>query len=83
MGVVNVGYPITMYFGPENILLAMDVRFDRNLSRDGIERTIDRVEEALRAQYPKSRHIYLEAESLKATSVFDSSVLPPDGNVAD
>lgn len=83
VGVVNVGYPITMYFGPENILLAMDVRFGRNLSRDGIERTIDRVEEALRAQYPKIRHIYLEAESLKATSVFDSSVLPPDGNVAD
>ena len=82
-GVVNVGYPITMYFGPENILLAMDVRFDQNLSRDEIERTIDRVEETVRAHYPSIRHIYLEAESLKAMSVFDPSVLPSDGNVAD
>lgn len=63
-GVEIAGYPLTMYFGPHNILLTINVRFDRGLQRDGIEQCIDRIESAVRATFPKVHRIYIEAESL-------------------
>ncbi len=75
-GVVSVGYPMTMYFGPENVLLTMNVRFAQNLNRDGIELTVDAVERAIRSQFPHIQHIYLEAESLGSDSRFDPARLP-------
>ncbi len=65
-GVDRAGYPLTMYFGPENILLTMNVRFNERLSRDGIEQTVDKIEARIRKQYPHVRHIYLEAESIRS-----------------
>lgn len=75
-GVERVGYPMTMFFGPDNILLTMNVRVGRELDRDGIETAIDRIENAIRKRYPKVKNIYLEAESLKAGQLFDPAVLP-------
>lgn len=76
-GVTRVGYPLTMYFGPEQVLLTMNVRFEKDLTRDDIERTIDRIEAAVRGAFPQIKHVYLEAESLKQTDApFDPKVLP-------
>lgn len=76
-GVLRVGYPLTMYFGPGHVLLTMNVRFEQQLSRDKIEQVIDRIEAAVRGRFPQVRHIYLEAESLKEDTAFDPGVLPP------
>ena len=65
-GVVRTGYPFTQYFGPENILLTLNVRFADSLTRDGIEGTIDRIETSLHARFPHIRHIFIEAESLRS-----------------
>ena len=65
-GVDRAGYPLTMYFGPDNILLTMNVRFSGQLSRDGIEQTVDRIEARIRSRFPHVRHIYLEAESIRS-----------------
>ena len=70
-GVEIAGYPLTMYFGPQNILLTINVRFEHGLQRDGIEQCIDRIELAVRAEFPRVHRIYIEAESL--------SVHPSDG----
>lgn len=67
-GVVRTGYPFTQYFGPENILLTLNVRFADSLTRDGIESTIDRIEASLHARFPHIRHIFIEAESLRGSS---------------
>lgn len=75
-GVERVGYPMTMFFGPEVILLTMNVRFASNLDRDGIERTVDTIEASIHNQFPKVQHIYLEAESLRADRRFDPAILP-------
>ncbi len=76
-GIVRVGYPLTMYFGPDQILLTMNVRFAPELTRDGIERAIDSIETAVRARFPKVQYIYLEAESLASASPkFDPAHLP-------
>lgn len=79
-GVVRVGYPMTMYFGPRDVLLTMNVRFGEDLRRDGIEQAVDRIEVAIRGRYPYIRHIYLEAESLRSGVAFDPNRLPvPEG----
>lgn len=66
-GVAIAGYPLTMYFGPTDILLTMNIEFEQFLSRDSIQECIDRIESSVRHRFPKVTHIYLEAESLKAS----------------
>jgi cation diffusion facilitator family transporter len=67
-GVDLAGYPLTMYFGPENVLLTMNVRFHKALSRDQIEQTIDAIEAAVREQFPFIRYIYLEADAIRSNA---------------
>lgn len=69
-GVEAAGRPLTMYLGPDTVLLALDVRFHRNLSAGDVSNVVDRIERAVRSRFPRIRHIYLEADSL--TSVFRS-----------
>ncbi|HVA63133.1 MAG TPA: cation diffusion facilitator family transporter [Terriglobales bacterium] len=64
--VERAGYPMTMYFGPHNVLLTMDIQFGRNLSGTLIEQAVDRVEAAIRAQFPEVRYIYLEVEAVRS-----------------
>lgn len=63
-GVEVAGYPMTMYFGPQSILLTINVRFQSTLQRDGIEQCVDRIEAAVRERFPTVHQIYIEAESL-------------------
>lgn len=64
--VERAGYPMTMYFGPHNVLLTMDIQFGRNLSGTSIEQAVDRVEAAIRKQFPEVRYIYLEVEAVRS-----------------
>ncbi len=83
-GVDVTGYPLTMYFGPENALLTMNVRFHQSLSRDEIEQTIDAIEAAVRRRFPFIVHIYLEADAVRASArnidpaYFPGADPPPD-----
>lgn len=70
--VVAVGAPLTMYFGPSNVLLAMELQFRSDLLPGAIEQAIDRIEAAIRGRYPEIRAIYLEANSLRARRKADA-----------
>jgi cation diffusion facilitator family transporter len=62
--VEEVKNALTMYFGPHTILLAMDLRFRKDLSAAEVEESIDHLEEKIRQRYPDIKHIFIESESL-------------------
>ncbi len=63
-GVTAANRPLTLYFGPDFILLAIEVEFSSRLSSTELTATVDRIEGAVRRKYPKIQRIYIEAEAL-------------------
>ncbi len=59
--VENVSAQQTMYFGPDSVLLALDVSFAGGVSGDEIATTVERLEQGIRAKYPEAKRIYIEA----------------------
>lgn len=53
----------TMYMGPEEILINLEIHFMDNLSTDDIEHTVDIIKDKIREKVPEARHIQIEAES--------------------
>ena len=57
--------PLSLYFGPNEVLVNLDVNFINELTSDEIEETIDRIEAGIKAAIPPVNRIYIEAESIK------------------
>jgi hypothetical protein len=57
-----------MQLGPEQVLVAAYVRFRRKLSVQEIESAIARIEDGIRKAEPTIARIFIEADSLKASS---------------
>ncbi|MBW3581551.1 MAG: cation diffusion facilitator family transporter [Euryarchaeota archaeon] len=53
----------SMYLGSEDLLVALDVDFEKGMSTDELERAVDDIEDAVREAVPGVRRIYVEAES--------------------
>ena len=56
--------PLTMYLGPADVILALDIEFANNLSADEIERAVDTLQDAIRAQHPQFKRIFVEAKAI-------------------
>ncbi|MGH9621717.1 MAG: cation diffusion facilitator family transporter [Bryobacteraceae bacterium] len=67
--VERVGGPLTMYFGPSSVLLALEVQFHKGLSAAEVTAAVDRLEKSVRGEYPFIERIFIEAESLSRTSM--------------
>jgi cation diffusion facilitator family transporter len=65
--VERVGDIRTLYLGPNDLLVNLDIAFDSKLTGDGIHAAITRVESALKGVYPEVRRVYIEAETLADT----------------
>ncbi len=63
--VVEAGSPLTMYLGPEEVLLNLELQFGDRLSSAEIAAAIDGVEHRVRERFPQIRRIFIEAESLR------------------
>lgn len=61
--VLDVAPPLTMHFGPTEIMLVLNVRFRPELATPQIEEATDRMEAAIRATYPEVKRIYVEAHT--------------------
>jgi divalent metal cation (Fe/Co/Zn/Cd) transporter len=55
--------PLTMYFGPRDVFLAIDIRFEKNQSSLDIEKAVCRLEKDIRLTHPIVKRIFLETSS--------------------
>ncbi len=62
--VQKAGGILTMYFGPQSMLMTVDVTFVPDIDDTGIIAATERVEAALVARFPQATRIYIEAEDL-------------------
>ena len=53
-----------MHFGPNTVLLTLNVRFRGDVSASEVEAAVLRVEKAIQDKYPEMEHIFIEARSL-------------------
>jgi cation diffusion facilitator family transporter len=70
--------PLTMYFGPHTVLLAIEVRFAPGLSVAELAAAADRLDARVRERYPDIKHVYLEVQS-----VTTAPLPPPSPGMAD
>lgn len=61
--VESIGRLLTMHLGPTDLVINLDVDFQKDLSGDVVEATIDEIETAVREVVPSATHIFVEPES--------------------
>lgn len=57
--------PLSLYFGPNEVLVNLDVHFEDGLTSDQIEETVDRIEAGIKTAVPNVNRIYVEAETIR------------------
>ena len=63
-GVAGVGEVRTMYLGPMDLLVNLDVAFQPSMPAEEIHTAIGRIEDALKGAYPEVGRVYIEVDSL-------------------
>ncbi|MBF9141581.1 cation diffusion facilitator family transporter [Hymenobacter properus] len=56
--------PLTMYLGPNDGILALDVAFHDHLTAVEVEQAVERLQTSIKAQHPEFSKIFIEASSL-------------------
>ncbi|MBO6934451.1 MAG: cation diffusion facilitator family transporter [Deltaproteobacteria bacterium] len=54
---------ISMHRGPEDVILALKIHFDRELGIGDVEGAINRIETAIRKEMPEMKRIFIEPDS--------------------
>lgn len=62
-GVAAVTQLLSMHLGPQHVLLALKVGFDRDLTLEGVETAIDTLESSIREELPHMRYIFVEPDA--------------------
>jgi len=57
--------PLSLYFGPQEVLVNLDVNFKDDLTSDDIEATVDQIEKEIKTALPTVNRIFIEAETIK------------------
>jgi cation diffusion facilitator family transporter len=71
-----VGELLTMQLGPDQVFLAVDIKFRNGLGVQELEATIDRLEHRIRTVEPTIQRIFIEAESLRSSAIGGESSSP-------
>jgi cation diffusion facilitator family transporter len=69
--VETASMPLSMYLGPEEVLLTLDVEFKSDTALNDISEAVQRIEREIRSRYGRIKRIYIEAN---ATAVSMHSV---------
>ena len=60
-----LGMMRTMYLGPNDLLVTLDVAFRTGIGAEDIHDAVGRIETALKSTYPEIARIYIEVDSLR------------------
>lgn len=71
--VARLGRALTQHFGPDDVLLTMEIQFQPDLSAAAVASAIDRLDRTIRSLHPEVRYIFLEAQSLAAPARIQES----------
>jgi len=63
--VADVKWPLTMHFGPEEVLLNLQIDFRPGLPPGQITESINCLEEKIRQKHPEFKRIFIEARALQ------------------
>ena len=55
-----------MHFGPDTVLLTVDIEFHKRLSATEVEEAVDGLDKSIRIQYPNIKHIYIQAGAVSS-----------------
>lgn len=66
--VASVAQPLTMYFGPDEVLLNLDVKFHSGISGGEIAASVNRIERGIRGRFHAVKRIYIEAKPIAAAA---------------
>ncbi|MGK7952933.1 MAG: cation diffusion facilitator family transporter [Xenococcaceae cyanobacterium] len=55
---------LTLYFGPQEVLLNLEIQFKTNLSAEKLALAIERLEMKINQQHPEIKRIFIEAKSI-------------------
>lgn len=58
-------YPLTMHLAPDEVLLALDVEFDKVMTVSDLFNTITKLEDQIKMAYPNVKKIYIEAKNFE------------------
>jgi cation diffusion facilitator family transporter len=58
-------FPLTMHLAPNEILLALDVEFDKMMTVNELFSTVKNLEEQIKKAYPDVKKIYIEAKNFE------------------
>jgi len=56
---------LTLHFAPADVLLTMNLRFQKEFTASEVADVITRLENKIREQYPEINHIFIETSSLR------------------
>jgi divalent metal cation (Fe/Co/Zn/Cd) transporter len=65
-GVVALNQALTMHFGPNEVFAALSLDFEDSLSAAEVERTVTRIERAIKQAHPDVSRIFIEAQGFDA-----------------
>jgi divalent metal cation (Fe/Co/Zn/Cd) transporter len=59
--------PLTMYLGPNDVIMALDVDFADNMSSTQVAAAVEELQDAIRQEHPEVQRIFIEAKNLVQT----------------
>lgn len=65
-GVIDHGMVKSIHFGPESVLVGIDVEFDDKYTTDELEDEVVKIEHEIKSQLPHVDKVYLETRDLKS-----------------
>ncbi|GAB3853270.1 cation diffusion facilitator family transporter [Hymenobacter terrigena] len=62
--VCEIRSPLSMYLGPNDVILALDVQFADDLTSGEVAGAVEQLQDAIRAEHPEVQRIFIEAKNL-------------------